>query len=181
MSRLQSTGEPTFRELGIKDFASVKQLQHTVILNMENPDWLRHNSSGMLLKALGDSNNWAGGYFDEAGDLIALGVLYDGTKDGEAYCEYDTNSTVPSNKCLNYKLVLVRPDHRGKGLQLKLQKKIEQAAIERGAERLYVTVHKDNQYSVKNINHAGYKFVGTVQTKYGQRTLFAKMLKGAKK
>lgn len=67
-----------------------------------------------------------------------------------------------TNRCLYYDCVFVHPIQRGKRLQQRLMAETISVAKEYGYKRTWCVVCPDNTYSLKNIEGAGYKRIGTV-------------------
>ena len=122
----------------------------------DNTDVLRRNSREMLLECLCEPHYTIGAYHN--GKLAGFAVLYvPGT--GKENIGKDIGIAESElNTVANIKLVIVRPEYRGNGLQKKLTEKLENEAKNKGYKVLCLTVSPDNIFSRRNVESSGYVF-----------------------
>ena len=121
-----------------------------------NTDILRRNSREMLLECLKEPHYTIGAYHN--GKLIGFAVLYVPDAGKENLGKDIGLDDKDLDKVANIKLVIVRPDYRGNGLQKILTDKLEDEAKRKGFKVLCVTVSPDNIFSRRNIEESGYIF-----------------------
>ena len=155
------------------DLQSVIELNEAVYAALPDKSMLRHNSAEMIASCLEEPNVTLGVW--EGDLLVAIGMLYvpqcveeDHAHDLDLQGDY---------RAANQKLFLVREDYRGRGLQRKLIREVEQIAKERGFTLLCTTVAPNNETSVNNFLEEGYVYAKT-EEKYGGllRNLYYKVL-----
>lgn len=141
------------------------ELQETIFAQLPNPTLLRRNSEEMLAECLSAPHTVIGAYDEER--LVAVAILYVPTNDAEelSHLLQDVDQ-YPRTTTANYKLALVDPHYRGRGLQVAMGRRLEQVAIQQGFRRLCTTVSPDNIASRTNIQHQGFYYNRTLQ-KYG--------------
>ena len=142
-----------FGQLEAEDLPALLTLQEQVFEKLENPDLLRRNSPERLTWCL-EAPNIALGFFDEGG-LAAAGILVE-PAEGETDLRKGLVRHQRADRAADLKLILVRPDRRGEGLQMQLMGELETRALAAGYGQLCVSVAPDNLYSRRNILAAGY-------------------------
>ncbi len=159
-----SDSEFEFKECSIKDIDAICEIQEKAFENLQNSNLLRRNSREMLERCLKKPHYTLGAFHNEK--LIAFAILYDGETTTENI-GYDIG--VKGDELIsvaNIKLIIVLPDYRGNGLQVKLVSKLEKVAQDNGKKILCATVSPDNAYSIKNFEQLGYVFYSQKE-KYG--------------
>lgn len=151
--------------LSDSDLDEIIRIQEEAFSVMENSATLRRNTKETFAVCF-DEPSIAYGVMYE-GRMIAFGMLYCAGEDHEnlAY-SLDNTDDYDLNKVANVKVIIVRPQFRGNGLQKYLIALLEKHAIDNGYKTLLCTVSPDNQYSMNNFVQSGYEPVKTLN-KYG--------------
>ena len=135
-------------------------------------DFLRRNTVETFTPCFADPSVVLGVFDGER--MIAFGILYvaGDTKENLAR-DLDEVENILENA--NVKLVIVRPDYRGNGLQYLLIQRLEEYARESGFKWLSTTVSPTNPWSLDNCKKCGFTQRKILQ-KYGglTRILLAK-------
>lgn len=160
------------------DVGEILKLQAEVIEGLEKKELLRRNTREMFEHCVQRPNLTIGLFHQDK--LIAVGIMVyekDNSEDLSADLE-----KFEVGKAANFKLVLVKKEYRGLGLQRALMQLIERYAYAQGYTHLCATVSKENQYSLKNIVSEGYQYDHSA-VKYGgmNREVYVKDIKTAQK
>ena len=142
------------RSLTIADLEAVLDLQDITISGLKDKSILRKNSSDIFAHALSE-RNIALGVFDES-DLIAVGIAVDPDPP-----ETDLRTNLKKftvDKAMDLKLIIVKEEYRGNGLQRKLIQLLEEEALSRGVTHFCTSVSPDNPHSFNNFLAMGYEF-----------------------
>ena len=164
-----------FKPLGIDSIPALLELQEDAFAHAgDSTDFLRRNTVETLEPCFGGDSLVLGAFDGEL--LVAFGILYcaGNTKENLAH-DLDEVTDVTENA--NVKLVIVRYEYRGNGLQKELIRRLCAHAEERGYKWLSSTVSPENPWSMKNLLANGFT-EAKVLVKYGglKRILFAKQI-----
>lgn len=130
-------------------------LQDDAFRHLGDPEMLRPNSAEVFLECLEKHHTL--GIFHEK-ELIAFGILYFGKGTPE---NLGHDLGVPKNllfKVANVKLIIVRHDFRGQGLQRFIIGELEKKAQAMGYEILACTVSPKNHVSIRDFLLSGFVF-----------------------
>jgi len=150
-------------QCGGRDLSDIMQLQEDAFSHIKSERLLRRNDRDMLKRCLFPPHTTLG--VRHNGKLIAFGILYCGGKSDENL-GYDAQ--VPESELLitgNIKLVIVKSEYWGNGLQRFIIKHLETAAKSSGIKHLCATVSPENIHSVNNFKMLRYQFL-VRKTKY---------------
>jgi ribosomal protein S18 acetylase RimI-like enzyme len=167
-----------FRKLGKSEIGLMLALQNEVLEeNEQNKETLRRNTAADCELCYNERSLVLGAFY--GGLLIGYGILFFAGADHEnlAYC-LDAPSDL--NDYANVKVIVVRRDYRGNGLQKTFLRIFEAHARLIPVKTLLCTVSPKNEYSGRNFLSCGYRFVKKVK-KYGglERDLYRKDLADA--
>ncbi len=161
---LQKDSIPTLLEIQEETFEFAKG----------DSDFLRRNTYETLEVCFAEPSVVLGAFYK--GEMIAFGILYcaGNTKENLAL-DVDEIEDITQNA--NVKLIIVRPQYRGNGLQATFITKLEEHAKKAGFTWLSSTVSPANPWSMNNLLKCGFTQNKILQ-KYGglQRILFAKKI-----
>jgi len=166
----------TIRPLGANALPEILAMQDEALRMLPDPDILRANTPKMLGDCLSAPHS-AIGAFSKDGELAGIAILFVPGLDEENIALAAGLSEEEAAASVNMKLVIVRPQHQGHGLQRKMMAVLEEEARQRGFLSLWTTVSPLNTFSRRNVLACGYQFV-CEQRKYGGllRELFTKPL-----
>ena len=133
----------TFQPCTIDHLPSLLALQDEAFSHLEDPSMLRRNTPEMIAQCLQAPHLTVGAF--EKGRIVAFAILY--IPQGEE---------VIMPGAANFKLCIVRPQHRGHGLQCQLGQHIIAAAKARGYHRLCATASPHNTPSHRNLLRLGF-------------------------
>lgn len=167
--------EFVYKPLGIESIPALLDLQEDAFAHAgDSTDFLRRNTYETLAPCFDGDSLVLGVFHGEL--LVAFGILYcaGDTKENLAH-DLDEVEDVTENA--NVKLVIVRYEYRGNGLQKELIARLGEHARERGYKWLSSTVSPENPWSMNNLIANGYT-EAKVLVKYGglKRILFAKKI-----
>lgn len=150
------------------------ELQEDVIAGLDNPDILRRNTEETLIPCFKKPSLVLGAFYDDK--LIAFGILYVAGEDRENLAFSLDNYDDPYTYA-NIKVVMVKKDFRGNGLQRKFIRIFEEYSRGIGIKTLLSTVSPDNHYSCNNLELCGYTVIKRLK-KYGgkDRYIYIKTL-----
>ena len=165
----------TYKTLSEGSIPALLELQEDAFAHAgDSTDFLRRNTPETLLPCFGGDSLVLGVYDGEL--LVAFGILYcaGDTKENLAL-DLDEVSDVTENA--NVKLVIVRYEYRGNGLQKELIARLCAHAEQRGYKWLSSTVSPENPWSMNNLIANGFT-EAKVLVKYGglKRILYAKKI-----
>ncbi len=153
----------TIKVLSIQDIDDILDIQEEAFSVMQDSANLRRNTVETFSVCF-ESPSVALGAYD--GDkMVAFGMLYCAGMDAENL-GYSLDTPIDLETVANVKVIIVRPDYRGNGLQRYLISKLEEHAIANGYKVLMATVAPDNEYSLNNFLALDYKVVKILK-KYG--------------
>lgn len=144
----------SIKKCGKNDLDSILKLQDTIFNGLDNPSILRRNTEKILVQCLEDPNFTIGVYDQD--DLIGLIILVE-----PAGQETDLRKNLKChtvNNAADFKLIMIKKEYRGYGLQRSLMWILEKIAYIKGYKFLCVSVSPDNKYSRCNIINSGYEF-----------------------
>ena len=165
----------TYKALGIESIPALLELQEDAFAHAgDSTDFLRRNTYETLAPCF-DGDSLVLGAFD--GELlVAFGILYCAgeTKENLAH---DLDDVTDITENANVKLVIVRYEYRGNGLQKELIARLCTHAEQRGYKWLSSTVSPENPWSMNNLVANGFT-EAKVLVKYGglKRILYAKKI-----
>lgn len=136
------------------DLNSILKLQDIIFMGLENPSILRRNTEHILAQCLKDPNVTIGVY--DQNDLIGVIILVEPS--GE---ETDLRKNLKCHsidKAADFKLIMIKKEYRGYGLQRSLMWLLEKIAHNIGYKFLCVSVSPNNEYSKRNIINSAYEF-----------------------
>lgn len=160
------------------DLPDLMALQERVIDSLEDASWLRANSEEMLAESLKAHITFGA---RREGQLAAAAVLYDGKRTEESIREYFTKDVAQLDRSINLKLVLTDPEHRGQGLARTLVEILEPEAAALDKAEMLSTIHPKNRPSQALFELLGYERIGKVDTAYGKRLVYGRVLPRWKK
>jgi GNAT superfamily N-acetyltransferase len=164
-----------FKRCTIEDIDFICNLQETTFSHLEDKSILRYNSRKMLAACISDPHFTMGVFHEEK--LIAFAMLFDGKNSDE---NIGKDLEIPDEKLkfvINFKLVIVSPEYRGNGLQLKLIDKLEKIAKDKGKKLICTTTSPFNTHSSDNFLKAGFVFHSSVVKYNGlDRNIYYKKL-----
>lgn len=164
-----------FGPLAAEDLGQMLEIQEEAFAEMKDVSLLRRNTPEMLAECL-QVPHWTLGAW-EGGRLAAFSVLYVSHEASEDL-SLSLQDVEWRGGAANNKLCIVRPEYRGRGLQLRLGGMIEDEARKRGFALLCATASPLNTYSCRNLEAQGYRKNCCLE-KYGfSRNLYYKTLSG---
>ena len=131
-----------------------------------NTDFLRRNTYETLAPCFDGDSIVLGSFSGET--LVAFGILFVAGSGSENLAK-DVERIDDILTSANVKLVIVRPDYRGNGLQRELVKKLEDSAKDMGYAWLCATVAPTNNWSYDNFIKSGFE-LDKILVKYGGLT-----------
>lgn len=144
----------SLRKCNNEDLKSILQLQNYVFERLDNPAILRRNTEHILSQCLVEPSFTIGVY--NKNELIGTIIMVVPSGD-----ETDLRVNLKLHTVHNaadFKLVMIKEEYRGHGLQCALMWVMEKIAFIRGYEYLCVSVSPENLYSRRNITRSGYEF-----------------------
>lgn len=161
--------------LGPSQLDEVLAFEAEILSGLERPDLLRRNTKEMWQTCLSPPHTALGARIGER--LVALAVLYLPVQGGEEDLASRLSGVYTEGlKSANYKICMVLPDFRGRGLQRILGEKLEREATVQGICLLCSTASPYNEASIVNLRRLGYQYSCTL-SKYGfVRNLYYKTL-----
>lgn len=181
-----------FAPCGEEDLPRLLLMQEEVFAELKDVSLLRRNSPEMLLACLQAPNYTLGAWVNNcagAGEitsaackdeksLVAFSVLFFPRDDSEnlSLSLHNVEVDRSCSTAANNKLCIVSKAYRGRGLQLRLGRRIEDEARQRGVELLCATASPCNAPSCRSLERQGYELNRRL-TKYGYpRCLYVKRL-----
>lgn len=151
------------RKCTVEDVDDIMELQRQIISEIDDKEILRENNREMFITCV-QTPNFSLGVFNEDKELIAIAIFCDarGTDEDISKCLVKHNVDVAAN----FKLILVRKDYRGRGLQKSLMWILEKCAANCGYTHLCMTASPKNIYSISNSESMGYAYDHS-EEKYG--------------
>lgn len=168
-----NTNEITFEILTTESIPALLDIQDEAFEYAKgDSDFLRRNTYETLAVCFPLPSLVLGAFYQNK--MIAFGILHaaGNTKENLAL---DLEEVEDICQNANVKLIIVRPEFRGNGLQATFITKLEEHAKKMGFKWLSSTVSPANPWSVNNLSKCGFTQRKVLQ-KYGglQRFLFAK-------
>lgn len=162
--KLDATAIPALLEIQEETFAYANG----------NTDFLRRNTAETLAVCFTEPSAVLGVFYEDS--LIAFGILHVAgtTKENLAYDVEEIKNVTDS---ANVKLIIVRPQFRGNGIQRMLIDRLQNIAKETGHAWICATVAPDNVWSLNNFLKCGLREIKILE-KYGgmKRTLLCKKI-----
>lgn len=166
----------TIRKGTICDTESLIDLMVHVQKNMDHKEWLFLDSPDEIRKMMSDGTMslWVA---TEAKQIIAaFDVLHPGLKPFNYGYSIDL-SDEELLQVVNMDTIVVHPDYRGRGLQIKLMQSAEKEIVRSGKHILMCTVHPENRYSLINVLSQGYSICRTIPMYGSVRHVLMKKIK----
>ena len=165
----------TFKPMSIDTIPLLLELQEDAFAHAgDSTDFLRRNTYETLAPCFDGDSLVLGAFHGDL--LVAFGILYcaGDTKENLAH-DLDEVEDITENA--NVKLVIVRYEYRGNGLQKELIRRLCIHAEEKGYRWLSSTVSPENPWSMNNLIANGFT-EAKVLVKYGglKRILYAKKI-----
>ena len=165
--------EFVYKPLGIDSIPALLELQEDAFAHAgDSTDFLRRNTYETLAPCFDGDSLVLGVYHGDL--LVAFGILYcaGDTKENLAH---DLDEVTDITENANVKLVIVRYEYRGNGLQKELIARLCTHAEKQGYKWLSSTVSPENPWSMNNLLANGFT-EAKVLVKYGglKRILYAK-------
>ncbi len=165
----------TYKPLSAESIPALLELQEDAFAHAgDSTDFLRRNTTETLLPCFSGDSLVLGAF--DGDTLVAFGILYcaGDTKENLAH-DLDEVADVTENA--NVKLVIVKYEYRGNGLQKELIARLCNHAEEKGYKWLSSTVSPENPWSMNNLVANGFT-AAKVLVKYGglKRILYAKQI-----
>lgn len=142
------------RKCAEDDLHDILELQDKIFDGLEDESVLRRNSRENFEKCLCEPNCTLGLYDDD--DMIGV-IIIAVPASGMTDLHEDLERHEVRNPA-TFKLVMVKEDYRGHGLQKSLMWVLEKLAYIRGYEYLCVSVSPNNEFSRNNIAGSGYEY-----------------------
>lgn len=132
----------------------IYQLQNEIIQGLSRKDLLRRNTIEAFYSCIKAPNVTLGVF--SGNKLIGVGILVraEGSEEDLSLNLKCHQVQVPAN----LKLIMIKEEFRGRGLQRKLMTELETIARAQGITHLCTTVSGDNVYSLNNIRAFGFEF-----------------------
>ncbi len=148
-----------------EDIHAILELQESVFADLgDQSDLLRRNTQETFERCTKEPN-FTIGVFDKE-RLIAICIMEDARGRNDDLGISIKNDLVRQSVYADSKLVMVKKEYRGLGLQKALMGLLEINACKRGYQYLLTSVSPDNAYSRSNIIGMGYVY-DTDKTLYG--------------
>lgn len=170
-----NVNELSYKVLQISDIPLLLEVQEEAFEYAKgDTDFLRRNTVETFSLCFGEKSLVLGVFLGE--QIIAFGILH-AAGDTKENLALDIEEVTDVLQNANVKLIIVRPQYRGNGLQFELIKRLSAHAKECGFTWLSATVAPSNPWSKINFEKCGFKQVKVLQ-KYGgkQRLLLAKQI-----
>ncbi len=134
--------------------------------NMEHPEWLGTFTKNEIIDILNSGGKiWL--YYD--GDIPVCSIFYIPVSN-RALRKH--NIDVDESITGSLGPVMVRKEYVGNGLQIAMQKVINNYVESIGKTHMFTKAHADNIYSINNILKDGYKIVDKYQNERGEMIAF---------
>ena len=156
-----------FRKLTIDTVPLLLEVQEEAFEYAKgNTDFLRRNTYETLAVCFGGQSEVLGAF--DGDKLVAFGILFV-AGEGKENLAHDVDEIEDILTSANVKLIIVRPDYRGNGLQRELVARLEKTAVDAGFKWLCATVAPSNNWSYDNFIKSGFA-LNKILTKYGGLT-----------
>lgn len=153
-----------FRKCTLDDLDEICLIQEEAFDAMVDDSLLRRNSRESLEKCLNEPHYTLGAFHGNT--LAGFAILFNPMLTDENIALSAGFSEESAKNTVNFKLVIVRPDYRGNGLQTEFIERLEVLAKEKGFKKIFATVSPNNEYSKNNFLKNGYVF-HSQKEKYG--------------
>ena len=141
------------RQLNNNDIDDILNLYEYTISRLKDPTILRNSSKELLLQSI-SNENIAYGIFIEK-ELIAIGIAVD-PKPPEVDLRINLQK-YKIDKAMDLKVIIVKENYRGNGLQKILIVLLEKQAKQKGYTHFCVSISPNNLYSSNNFIELGYQ------------------------
>lgn len=153
------------RRLDVSCIPNMLAIQEEVIAALPDPDILRRNTFDTLEVCFHSPSLVLGAIYNDA--IVGFGILYIAGDDKENLA-YSLDTHGDLSEYGNVKLVIVKDEFRGNGLQRIFVARFEEYAKRIGIKYLLSTVSPVNSYSSKNLELSGFKVIKRLK-KYGNK------------
>lgn len=168
--------ELTYRLLSADMIPMLLDIQEETFLAAKgDTDFLRRNTPETLAPCFEGDSRVLGAFLGDT--PVAFGILHT-AGEGKENLAFDADPIERVTDSANVKLIIVRPDYRGNGIQRLLIKNLEEYAVGMGYLWLCATVAPSNRYSLDNFLATGFSEHKLLK-KYGglERVLLIKHIK----
>ena len=142
------------RTLKEDDLDAILELQEKTILGLKDSTVLRKNTPEILTQSLSRDNIALGAFIEN--DLVAVGFAVNPLPpETDLRINLQTHSV---DKALDLKLIIVKDEYRGNGLQKALTWVLEKIAHVHGYTHFCASVSPNNSYSLNNVLSMGYEY-----------------------
>lgn len=142
------------RTLKEDDLDAILGLQEKTILGLKDSTVLRKNTPEILTQSLSSDNIALGAFIEN--DLVAVGFAVNPLPpETDLRINLQTHSV---DKALDLKLIIVKDEYRGNGLQKALTWVLEKIAHVHGYTHFCASVSPNNSYSLNNVLSMGYEY-----------------------
>ena len=142
------------RTLKEDDLDAILELQEKTILGLKDSTVLRKNTPEILMQSLSRENIALGAFIEN--DLVAVGFAVNPLPpETDLRINLQTHSV---DKALDLKLIIVKDEYRGNGLQKALTWVLEKIAHVHGYTHFCASVSPNNSYSLNNVLSMGYEY-----------------------
>ena len=148
----------TFSRCNADHLEHILDIQEETFAALDDDRLLRRNTREMLASCLDSPHITVGAFCGE--EMAAFGILYIAGDSEESLARKAGFEGEDILTAANFKLVIVRPAYRGKGLQRTLTTHLEQLAAETGYRRIFASVSPCNKHSNANFAALGYSVCG---------------------
>ena len=153
------------RPCGIEHLDAVLAIEQEAIAGLNRPDLLRRNTLDMWQCCLQPPHICLGAWAGE--NLVGFAVLYiPQPGDSEDLSRLLTKIDAIALVSANFKICIVRPQWRGRGLQVLLGECLHKEAAAKGINLLCSTASPYNEPSVRSLRKLGYQ-TDHILNKYG--------------
>ncbi len=143
-----NTNDLTFKKLDSSIIPTLLEIQEEAFLaHVGSPDFLRRNTTETFSVCFSDKSLVLGAYYN--GEMVGFGILLDAKETYENLAK-DVDLIEDLLSSANVKLIIVRPNYRGNGIQKILIEKLSSYAKEVGFSWLCTTVSPVNPWSLDN-------------------------------
>lgn len=153
-----------YAQCSVENIDEICALQDEAFCSMSDDTMLRRNSSETLLSCLREPHFTLGAFHN--GVLAGFAVMFVPGLSDENIALSAGFSESEAAETVNFKLVIVKPDYRGNGLQKEFILRLDALAKEKGYKKIFATVAPNNEYSKNNFLNSGYEF-HSQKVKYG--------------
>ena len=151
-----------------KDISRILELMNNAAGAETPADWYVTDDEDFVRRHMGGVEGYTLKYIIDSEIAAFLIVRHPGEAEDNLgrYLQGNSQYPIDLSAVAHMESAAVHPAHRGKGLQSKLLQQAEEIERAKGTKFLMATVHPDNNYSLRNLEAAGYKCILETE-KYG--------------